>query len=110
MVRLVSAWPALTELGPEHELDAVVSLSRLGESPPERALARLPRGGLLLDVAALPPPTWGDRIMPWRHRRKASALAAESARRFLAAGLMELEQWVTIDPVDVVLTVGRRGS
>ena len=98
----------VAELAPlsERSVDIVVIVSPLlAEVPAEvvRPGQRLVELGTLVPLPAL------SRLRPWKRRQAAAAQAAERFARWVEAGLMGGEQWVSLDPDDTVVTLGTMG-
>ncbi len=104
------AWP---ELGPDDdlralELDALlfgVSLER--PSPPEPVLAALAPGTLTIELA-VPRRRVIRELLGLGQRPQARAQASQARTlQWLARGFFEVEQWETVAPADVIVTIAR---
>ncbi len=87
--------------------EAAVVLSPLRPVLPEPLVEALAPGTRVIELGV---PVVGSaltRFTPWRRRRAAEAQAADRFARWCEAGLTEAEQWVSIDPADTVVTLGR---
>jgi hypothetical protein len=96
----------LPEVG-EGECDVAVVLAPLHPTIPDAIVRALDPGARVIEIGV---PVVGSpltRLTPWRRRRVAEAQAADRIARWIEAGLTEAEQWVTIDPPDIVVTLGR---
>lgn len=113
----VSAWT--DALGPD-TLDVLVVLSPLlgpelgpdiGRDPPslpDGAWSSLRPGGTLVDLASAPRRRPADWVRPWVRAERLRDAAAMRVRRWLDQGAFAPEQWVSVDPADVVVTLVRR--
>ena len=111
---LLQAWPRIESVpsgqAPEASAtyDAVVVLAPLDESILIQALSVLRVGGRLVELA------WPRRDLrwwsrPWSWRSQAVRWSATRIPAWSRAGLVHLEQYVCLDPPDVLITMGRHG-
>jgi len=106
---------SITEVPPEvvpDSLDVLVVLSVLPDPPPDLDPApweALRPGGTLVDLASPRRRRAGELLRPWVHARRLREAAAMRVRHWLELGAFEAEQWVTVEPADVVVTMVRRG-
>ncbi len=103
-------WPRLgddVEPGPL-ECDALlfgVTLER--PNPPDALLSTLPSGTLIVELA-VPQRRVLRSLLGLGQRATARATASQSRTlQWLARGYFELEQWETVDPADVIVTLAR---
>lgn len=92
-------------------LDVLVVLSPLpgpGAALPEAGWLALRAGGWLLDLASIERRGAGELLRPWAHARRLREAAAMRVRQWLERGAFAPEQWVTVEPADVVVTMVRR--
>lgn len=106
---LLRDWPILADTeGPELEVDALlfgVSLER--PDPPDAVLAKLPLGTLIIELA-VPRRRVLRSLLGLGHRAQTRATASQSRTlQWLARGYFELEQWETVDPPAVIVTLAR---
>ena len=99
----------LPELGGDGETrcEIAVVLAPLQPAIPDAIVRALEPGARVIEIGV---PVLGSpltRLTPWRRRRNAEAQAADRIARWIEAGLADAEQWVTIDPPDIVVTLGR---
>lgn len=111
--RLLSrASVAVLEGEPEPaSLDVLVVLSPLpgpGAPLPEAEWSALRPGGLLVDLASLERRGVGQLLRPWARTRQLREAAAMRVRQWLERGAYAPEQWVTVEPADVVVTLVKR--
>lgn len=74
----------------------------------EAALARLAPGGVLADLCVLPRRGLRGWLSSPARATQLRRATAERLTAWLALGLFDLEQWVAVEPPDVVVTLGRR--
>lgn len=104
----VTAW---TEQLAPGSLDVLVVLSSLldeGSPLPEDRWDSLHPGGMLVDLASAPRRRPADWVRPWARAERLRDAAAMRVRRWLDRGAFGPEQWITVDPADVVVTIVRR--
>lgn len=108
---LLRSWPQLggdSQDFTELELDALlfgVSLER--PSPPDSCLAALPRNTLIIELA-VPRRRLVRNLLGLTPRPQARAVASQSrALQWLGRGYFDLEQWGTVDPPGVIVTLAR---
>ncbi|MEM9459145.1 MAG: hypothetical protein AAGF11_33510 [Myxococcota bacterium] len=110
----VSTWT--DALGPD-TLDVLVVLSPLldGDLDRDQALpladggwSSLRPGGMLVDLASVPRRRAADWVRPWVRVERLRDAAAMRVRRWLDRGAFAPEQWISVDPADVVVTLVRR--
>lgn len=102
--------PWTDQLAPD-SLDALVVLSPLLDGEPRLPDARwdtLRPGGMLVELASAPRRRLVDWVRPWARAERLRDAAAMRVRRWLDRGAFGPEQWITIDPADVVVTIVRR--
>jgi hypothetical protein len=102
---------ALPESPAPDSLDVLVVLSPLpgpGAPLPDAGWSALRTGGMLVDLASIERRSLGERLRPWAHTRRLREAAAMRVRQWLERGAYAPEQWVTVDPADVVVTLVRR--
>ncbi|HLT37233.1 MAG TPA: hypothetical protein VK034_13155 [Enhygromyxa sp.] len=103
---LLRGWP-LADPG-QLELDALlfgVSLER--PSPPDSCLAALPGNTLIIELA-VPRRRVLRRLLRLGSRPQARAVASQSrVLQWLGRGYFDVEQWETVDPPGVVVTLAR---
>lgn len=111
---LLQAWPRIepTATGQGQEASAsyesVVVLAPLDESIRTQALSALRVGGRLVELS------WPRRslrwwLRPWSWRPQTARWSADRLPAWSRAGLVHLEQYVCLDPPDVLVTMGRHG-
>lgn len=96
---------------PPASLDVLVVLSPLpepGVELPDVGWSALRAGGSLVDLASVPRRGAGDLVRPWVRARRLREATAIRVRHWLERGAFAPEQWVTVEPADVVVTVVRR--
>jgi hypothetical protein len=106
---LLREWPTFTQTeARELETDALlfgVSLER--PNPPDLILARLAPGTLVIELA-VPRRRVVRSLLGLGQRAQARAGACQSRTlQWLARGYFELEQWETVDPPAVIVTLAR---
>lgn len=92
-------------------LDVLVVLTPLpGPGPllPEAAWSALRPGGTLVDLASIERRSLGQLLRPWARTRRLREGAAMRVRQWLERGAYAPEQWVTVEPADVVVTLVKR--
>ncbi len=92
-------------------LDVLVVLSPLpglGVALPEAGWSALRAGGVLVDLASLERRRLGELLRPWAYARRLREAAAMRVREWIERGAFGPEQWVTVEPADVVVTLVRR--
>lgn len=102
---------ALDEAEQPGLLDVLVVLSPLSSaapSLPEALFCRLRPGGTLVDLASAPRRAPGELLRPWTHARRLREATALRVRHWLERGAFAPEQWVAVEPADVVVTTVRR--
>lgn len=102
---------ALPESPTPSSLDVLVVLSPLpgpGATLPDAGWSALRAGGLLVDLASIERRRLGELLRPWAHTRRLREAAAMRVRQWLERGAFAPEQWVTVEPADVVVTLVRR--
>lgn len=100
----------LGEAEPE-SLDVLVVLTPLpgpGTVLPEAVWGALRPGGALVDLASSERRSLGQVLRPWARTRRLREGAAMRVRQWLERGAYAPEQWVTVEPADVVVTMVRR--
>lgn len=111
MLRRASIAPLDDDAPEPGSLDVLVVLSPLpgpGAPLPEAAWSALRPGGWLVDLASVERRGLGDLLRPWAHSRRLRESAAMRVRQWLERGAFAPEQWVTVEPADVVVTLVRR--
>lgn len=107
---LLRHWPAIDEQQgfAQLELDVLVFGVWLERpSLPDACLAALPHGTQIIELA-VPRRRVLRSLLGLRPRPQARALAAQSRTlQWLARGYFDLEQWQTVDPAEVVVTLAR---
>ncbi|MFO7565351.1 MAG: hypothetical protein R6X02_22100 [Enhygromyxa sp.] len=105
---LLHSWPQLDAEEELAELDALllgVSLER--PSVPDACLAALPQGALIIELA-VPRRRLLRRLLGLGSRPQARAVASQSRTlQWLGRGYFDLEQWESVDPPGVVVTLAR---
>jgi hypothetical protein len=102
---------AVDEAPPPRSLDVLVVLSPLpgpGAALPEEHWSALRPGGMLVELASLQRRRITERLRPWAHARRLRQASATRVRQWLERGGFRPEQWVTVEPADVVVTIVRR--
>jgi hypothetical protein len=102
---------ALSESPEPGSLDVLVVLSPLpgpGMPLPDAGWSALRAGGLLVDLASIERRRLGELLRPWAHARRLREAAAMRVRQWLERGAFAPEQYVTVEPADVVVTLVRR--
>ena len=92
-------------------LDVLVVLTPLpgpGAPLPEVVWSALRPGGTLVDLASIERRSLGQLLRPWARTRKLREGAAMRVRQWLERGAYGAEQWVTVEPMDVVVTMVKR--
>jgi hypothetical protein len=92
-------------------LDVLVVLTPLpgpGTPLPEAAWSALRPGGTLVDLATIERRSVGQLLRPWMRTRRIREGAAMRVRQWLERGAYAPEQWVTVAPADVVVTMVKR--
>ena len=110
MLRLASVAPLADEAEPA-SLDVLVVLTPLpgpGTPLPTAQWSALRPGGTLVDLASIERRSLGQLLRPWARTRRLREAAAMRARQWLERGAYGPEQWVTVEPADVVVTLVRR--
>ena len=112
VVRLLESWSPVPDDG--SVLPAlVVATSLQPELPlhlPAALLERVRPGALVLDLASLTRPSLGSLWRPGRRRTAIMFAAADRVRTLADGGLVDVEQWVSLDPSSILVTLGfRRG-
>lgn len=74
----------------------------------DAALEDLQPGGLVADLCVLPPRGLRGFFSPPLRAARIREASAERLTGWLARGLYDVEQWIAVDPPDVVVTLGRR--
>ena len=87
--------------------EVLVVLSPLRPTLPDALVDALVPGTRVIELGVRVVGYALSRFRPWRRRRAAEAQAADRFARWREAGLTEAEQWVSIDPADTVVTLGR---
>lgn len=107
---LLRGWPRLSDEDEltKLELDALVfgvSLER--PSPPDLCLAAVPHGTLIIELA-VPRRRVLRSVLGLESRPQARAIAGQArALQWLGRGYFDLEQWETVDPAGVIVTLAR---
>lgn len=102
---------ALDDAALPASLDVLVVLSPLpepGVELPEAGWSALRPGGTLIELASARRRGAGDLLRPWVRARRLREATAQRVRRWLERGAFAPEQWVTVEPADVVVTIVRR--
>ena len=107
--RFVRRWPAAegTATSPDASV-AVVIASSLRRPPPVELLESLPRGAVLIEVASFGGVRLGERLFGIPARKSTRRLTVRRLSAWLDVGLADIEQWLTTDPPDTCVTLGRR--
>lgn len=114
MLRLaeVAPLPAGPDDAPEPaSIDVLVVLTPLpgpGTPLPEVVWGALRPGGTLVDLASIERRSVAQLLRPWARTRRLREAAAMRVRQWLERGAYGPEQWVTVEPADVVVTLVRR--
>jgi hypothetical protein len=114
VLRRMLVLASVAELQGEPEpasLDVLVVLTPLpgpGTPLPDVQWSALRPGGTLVDLASLERRSVGQLVRPWARARRLREAAAMRARQWLERGAFGPEQWVTVEPADVVVTLVRR--
>jgi hypothetical protein len=110
MLRLASI-AALPDEAEPGSIDVLVVLTPLpgpGTRLPDACWSALRPGGMLVDLASLERRSLGQLLRPWARTRRLREAAAMRVRQWLERGAYAPEQWVTVEPADVVVTLVRR--
>jgi hypothetical protein len=102
---------ALPEAPEPASIDVLVVLSPLpgpGAPLPEAEWCALRPGGTLVDLASVERRSLGQLARPWARTRRLREAAAMRVRQWLERGAYAPEQWVTVEPADVVVTMVKR--
>lgn len=104
--QLAARWPAWEER--EEPYGGVVTLTPLHEPVPPHLVRSVAPGGRLVELAVVSR-TLKWWLVPWTWRTRAAYLSAERIPAWVRAGGIQLEQYVSLDPPDVIVTMARRG-
>lgn len=107
----VHALPVALDALEPASLDVLVVLTPLpGPGPrlPEAEWCALRPGGTLVDLASVEGRSLGQLLRPWVRTRALQRAAAMRVRQWLERGAHAPEQWVTVAPEGVVVTMVRR--
>lgn len=109
--RLLGTWAAVAD--DEASVPALVLATPLGSDAiarlPESLLRRVPVGGRIVELATVEPLTLVTLWRPLSRRRRAVHAVAERIRQWADLGSVDLEQWIALEPANVVVTLGRQG-
>jgi hypothetical protein len=108
---LVAPLPAELDAPEAASIDVLVVLTPLpgpGTPLPEAVWGALRPGGTLVDLASIERRSVGQLLRPWARTRRLREGAAMRVRMWLERGAYAPEQWVTVEPADVVVTLVRR--
>lgn len=113
MLRLAAVAPLASgsEAPAPASVDVLVVLTPLpgpGVPLPEAAWDALRPGGTLVDLASIERRSVGQLLRPWARTRRLREGAAMRVRQWLERGAYAPEQWVTVEPADVVVTLVKR--
>jgi hypothetical protein len=92
-------------------LDLLVVLTPLpgpATTLPDVSWSALRPGGTLVDLASIERRSLGQLLRPWARTRRLREGAATRVRQWLERGAYAPEQWVTVEPADVVVTMVKR--
>jgi hypothetical protein len=98
--KLVNDLPPLSD----RAVDIVVIVTPL---LPDVPIDVLSPGQRVVELGTLVPLPALLRLRPWKRRLAAGGQAADRFARWVEAGLTQAEQWVSLDPDDTVVTLGR---
>lgn len=110
--RLLSRWAAAPD--DDSALAGLVLATPL-QSPvaaevPSSLVERVPVGALIVDLAVVARPTVATLLRPGRRRREAMLAATQRVRHWADRGLVDIEQWASLDPASTIVTLGLRGA
>jgi hypothetical protein len=114
VLRRMLARASVAELSGEPEpasIDVLVVLTPLpGPGTPlsEAQWSALRPGGTLVDLASIERRSVGQLLRPWARARRLREAAAMRVRQWLERGAYAPEQWMTVEPADVVVTLVKR--
>jgi len=106
--RLVRRWPPLDDANLERERSALVIATSLRGQAPVELLRRLPSDAVVVELAAVGGLRLGERLFGLPARTSTRRLTARRLSAWLDVGLADVEQWLTTDPPDTCVTLGRR--
>lgn len=101
--RVVSSWPAFEGAD---GVDALIIAGSLRRASPLRLVSTLPAGTLLVEIAAVGGMRVGERLFGLPARVAIRSLTGRRLTSWLDAGLADIEQWLTTEPPDTVVTLG----
>ena len=104
--RIVSQWPALDRLDGLDGLDALVIAGSLRRASPLELVSTLPASTVLVEIAGVGGMRVGERLFGLPARAAIRRLTGRRLTSWLDAGLADIEQWLTTEPPDTVVTLG----
>jgi len=107
--RFVRRWPAVEDAAPSTDAaTAFVVAGSLRRPAPVELLDALAPGAVLVEVASVGGVRIGERLFGIPARKSTRRLTVRRLTAWLDAGLADPEQWLTTDPPDACVTLGRR--
>jgi hypothetical protein len=105
---VLSAWPLLDSERTARELDALIFGVRLERpEPPDTCLAELAAGTLVVELAVSRPPVLRHLLGVERGPLARARAGQGRVLQLLQRGWFDVEQWESVDPHGVIVTVAR---
>ncbi len=104
--RFAARWPEHTEGAQDTQV--LIVAATLRRPLPSAVLRGVVPGTLIVELAAVGGLRIGERLFGLPARRSVRRLTGRRVSGWLAAGLADLEQWLTTAPPDTFVTTGKR--